>query len=999
MATLTIQCPGQPDQVVELGDAPVTIGRAETCTAFLVEKKASRTHLTIRARPDGGAVAEDHGSSNGTWFVGGGEKGGDQRFLRRRLEDGDQVRIGDTVISFAAGAPAAADSPPLVSGTLQLTPAASAPEAPPAEAPAEEPTAARPVRPAGGERDPEAGAGPQRSRSMGKAIAVCAVALAIFAGVEIFLGAEAEKKAARKAAHLEALKTLEAVDGGLETFQAARDAYALKHPGSPDLLTLDRYLEQLEEREAYHRARHAELATILQGMAVAPRSEMRFKLLQMRRELPEDELFQGEIRRALAGLDQRQTEEDMDGLRALEKQVEELIGGKHFAQARRLVASFEDVHEGMQADAKDRWKETQQRVEQAWEQASKELWSQVEGEKDPQARRRLLAQAWPRMVGTSKSDVIGDRLRSAASLAAPRSGEPLRPGRTPGAAPGATPAPPVPTVSDSLLARATKAEEMVGAREWAAGRAAYAKLTEETDGGRLLEEWKVRLGEVDQILSLVGALDEAAKGERKLRRKLGDGTWTVTGATPETVELSSKRAGAKSFRWSERSPDDVLVLLTPSRPTVPQRMAVAVLAAGVANREAFVQALLPVFEAGEELAEANRLVARHLYGRAEAPAGGYSAYKGELLDSVGRTRRQTEERVAALRTQADGLLAKVAQDPQLKKLAKLRALRDELDERRKYALTAIFNTTHYPYPANKGATPYQQVQQEINRRVKRVSEIWDNPYTVRVKRAGALGKLLDQWDLIIAELDAKQIDVSALQKKMAPFARYATDEQLGIRTFYRDEDERQLFAYSRWVMTQYNPARREEAKDVEHRQVEITNAYRMMMGYTAVVKPGPAPVDSIDKDNVVTILDQATLVKTTPLRAVRIDNRLVKAARLHSEDMARRGYFAHQAPPNPATGTGPTGPADRMQSQGYRGWSYSENIAMSANPQQAHDMWCQSSGHHRNILSGWVDLGSGVGGRNFTQNFAGGGGARPEIYPDTTIRDRTSGGGRGRTGR
>jgi uncharacterized protein YkwD len=258
---------------------------------------------------------------------------------------------------------------------------------------------------------------------------------------------------------------------------------------------------------------------------------------------------------------------------------------------------------------------------------------------------------------------------------------------------------------------------------------------------------------------------------------------------------------------------------------------------------------------------------------------------------------------------------------------------------------------------------------------------------------------MDTWNLIIAELDAKSVDTAPLKRKIEPYALYVTDEPIGIRSFYKDDEERQWLAYCDWVIQKYNPARREEARDAEHRQVAITNAYRMMMGYTAVVTPGPAPVDSIDRDNVVKILDQAELVKITPLRAVRIDNRLVKAARLHSEDMARRGYFAHQAPPDPATGRGPTGPADRMQREQYHGWSYSENIAMSASPQQAHDMWCHSSGHHRNILSGWTDLGSGVGGRNFTQNFAGGGGARPEIYPDTTIRNRKGGGGRGRTGR
>ena len=169
----------------------------------------------------------------------------------------------------------------------------------------------------------------------------------------------------------------------------------------------------------------------------------------------------------------------------------------------------------------------------------------------------------------------------------------------------------------------------------------------------------------------------------------------------------------------------------------------------------------------------------------------------------------------------------------------------------------------------------------------------------------------------------------------------------------------------------------------------------MLLGYTAAVKPGAAPYDSINRDNVVKILDQAEILKTSPLRALRIDNRLVLAARLHSEDMSKRGYFAHQAPANPATGEGPTGPADRMMKQEYIGFGYSENIASSPSPTQAHTMWCHSSGHHRNILSGWTDLGSGVGGRNFTQNFGLGGGAKPQVYPDTSIRKRQGGAPRG----
>jgi hypothetical protein len=190
-------------------------------------------------------------------------------------------------------------------------------------------------------------------------------------------------------------------------------------------------------------------------------------------------------------------------------------------------------------------------------------------------------------------------------------------------------------------------------------------------------------------------------------------------------------------------------------------------------------------------------------------------------------------------------------------------------------------------------------------------------------------------------------------------------------------------------MDVYNPARREVADDREWNQVRITNEYRMMMGYTAIVQPGGASYDAIDKESVVKILDAATITKVSPLRALRIDNRLVKAARGHSIDMGKRGFFAHEAPANPATGEGPTGPAERMRKQGYNGFGFSENIATASDPMTAHVMWCHSSGHHRNILSGWTDLGSGVAGKGFTQNFGTGGGARPEIYPDTTIRDRS----------
>ena len=85
-------------------------------------------------------------------------------------------------------------------------------------------------------------------------------------------------------------------------------------------------------------------------------------------------------------------------------------------------------------------------------------------------------------------------------------------------------------------------------------------------------------------------------------------------------------------------------------------------------------------------------------------------------------------------------------------------------------------------------------------------------------------------------------------------------------------------------------------------------------------------------------------------------------------------YFAHESPPNPATGDPAMSPFERMQKAGYSGFGMSENIAQAGAPQDAHDRWLHSSGHHRNILSGWTDQGVGeAGGALWTQNFGTGG--------------------------
>jgi uncharacterized protein YkwD len=101
------------------------------------------------------------------------------------------------------------------------------------------------------------------------------------------------------------------------------------------------------------------------------------------------------------------------------------------------------------------------------------------------------------------------------------------------------------------------------------------------------------------------------------------------------------------------------------------------------------------------------------------------------------------------------------------------------------------------------------------------------------------------------------------------------------------------------------------------------------------------------------------------LPAFRRDARLDSAARLHSEDMAARDYFAHVTP----EGLSPT---DRVNAQGYPGGA-GENIAMGYPTARAVVIaWMASAGHCRNILGEGREI--GVGSANpsrpyFTQDF------------------------------
>jgi uncharacterized protein YkwD len=108
-------------------------------------------------------------------------------------------------------------------------------------------------------------------------------------------------------------------------------------------------------------------------------------------------------------------------------------------------------------------------------------------------------------------------------------------------------------------------------------------------------------------------------------------------------------------------------------------------------------------------------------------------------------------------------------------------------------------------------------------------------------------------------------------------------------------------------------------------------------------------------------LNQIRILVGLPAQA--IDLGLVKACRLHSEDMATKGFFDHESPV-----AGRETPWKRAQAAGTSAGA--ENIAAGTESGvEAIRMWWHSPGHHKNMVGGHQRTGLGRSERHWTQLF------------------------------
>ncbi|MEZ5988297.1 MAG: CAP domain-containing protein [Planctomycetota bacterium] len=523
---------------------------------------------------------------------------------------------------------------------------------------------------------------------------------------------------------------------------------------------------------------------------------------------------------------------------------------------------------------------------------------------------------------------------------------------------------------------------LVGAREYEARRefsAAVLAYRQVAQICRVQAPWLVQryLGLSEEMGLLAHTLEGlaqalAASPDKFHRVDLGDGRRVdVTGFGAEGFDVLTKD-GTEKLPLAKVSDAGLLELLRRSVEEPRDRMGVAMLAERAGMRDEAEKLLASAVAKDPALkGEVDRAIAR-LRGEGEEGAEGYVLEKGRFVSvsSVKRrellakfekrfkdvlTRSTAEGREKAYEKVAtedefkgflvDGLLAEkrrlhtaLTKNSFKGSYKKLKDLRVELDKRRAFAKELIFDTVKYFYPyrppevSGEKYKEYLEVQKEVDARVDAIREIWDGK-EVRVTLPGAVQDQLEDYRWLTAKLEALGERTPELDEKLELLA--ASSGAMDIRTFAVDERERKDF--EEWdrieadnevmfeKMVTDKVFNREQCE-----QIRITNAYRRMFGH----------------------------------RPLRCDTRLMEAAQGHSEEMNRLGYFSHTSPT-----PGLTSPGDRMRKAGYPGGG-GENIAINGSPMGAHTAWIHSSGHHRNLLNEhhW-DMGIGVVGRYYTQNF------------------------------
>lgn len=582
---------------------------------------------------------------------------------------------------------------------------------------------------------------------------------------------------------------------------------------------------------------------------------------------------------------------------------------------------------------------------------------------------------------------MDERIRAyEAAAAAPAGSATAQPAAVAGAPAGATAQPAAAGAATGLAAvrglldevrKAEEAGDFARAADRLRASADAVRTRDAAFAGRLL----ARAEEAALFAAWHDAVDAALRGGAKLETTLASGGKAAVQSIDGAKLVLA--ADGRHVGWHDVAPEGVSALADQTKVRGDAALGAAALLYKKATPVAAEALLLKALKAEPTLKDgADRVIAR---GRGEPlEAGGYTVAKegftsarsveiqkqatalrarldGALRDRNpkartdlwGETMAAGPEAVqvlaAAMKKELTAQAARFDKPSWRKDHDKLISARQALDAARQHARELIYDEVKYFYPYKPPAVSsdryaeYVRVQAEVNRRVAALRALW-NDQKLKLTVPGSVQTDLERIDWLAARLADLGDGDDATLARIAWVRALPAGKTIGVRELSLTAEEQAEWEEWRRI-DRYNEIAGRTLMSAQREQLKVTNDYRAMFRHR-------------------------------PLAIVPV---ICTAAQGHAEEMSKLGYFAHQSPT-----PGRTTPFDRMRLAGYDKGA-SENIALVDGAQGAHDAWCQSSGHHRNLLNpGHHEAGIGNDGRYWVQNFGGG-----TVYRESVAWDQS----------
>jgi len=914
MARLKIAFRGA-ETVVPLGGGETTVGRSNACTIHLPDPDLADVHFVIRRKSRGWQL-RDKGSGLGTRVNG-------KPVFATTLQDGDVVAAGGLECVFLAGRTGAGAAAPQQGRAAKPRPPSAAPA---------------PPRRTRAERAPEKKSSVALIAGVGiGVVAVAAVLVLLLRGQAAEEEAEALWEEARRLDRLskeEPESAREHVEARAEALRTLREDYTATRwarVAEGALREAEDVVRALDALRALERSLDAGLTEAAAQDAydrVARLGRVPHPAVERRADRVHDLVKQ----MLAASLERR--------FKVARAKADELAAAERFGAALEVLRQFGRDVPRLIDRVRGAEAELSKRIADRYRAA---LRAAGRG-RDLDARVELLAAHRGAFRGTRHADdlevrisVLRARRAAARTIVVPRKKRGDETDKEPESGTEQEPEP-VPTGPYEDPPRVV---ELLAERRFGEAARILESISRHPDAKTRVEELTLMATVFADLAAAVA--DRPAEFTDVLLPE-GGGRADAAGANARGLVVRTD-GGERTVPWAAVPEEALPRLVRQAGFLDPPRLGAALLLDEEGLEHHARRAWLAFFRAEKERAKLTRILARRR--GIEPPEKGFEVFRGELvtpadkertlllerIERLGRKARITSQETLRRRVWAeleeigeparDTLVAVLTERRAevARELAEHRAFRPsrfaarfgaELTSRRKDALAFILDDDKYPYP-NKT----KEAQDEAERLVQLVRDLYEQPYARLLETSDKAREL----DVELRELDDRLAKHDPLSTPLHESTAAKIGEGLDVAWIPIDESDRKRHAYNRQVL-EYNRKVETSADEEERDNVLAVNEYRHMMG----------------------------------LVMVKIDERLVRAARKHSIEMVQLNYFDHNSK-TPHLRT----PNQRARREGYPG-GVAENIARGASTGRgAFWQWFRSSGHHRNMLRpGHREMGCGA---------------------------------------